>query len=494
MAAASTRRARPVLSPRRCCAFSPCAARPIPLHPRRPPPMPVLCAGVPSPRCHTALYLLRPTFHMQLPPLFASPASMPTSSPRVRPFSPRTMHVTPAPTLTLPLFHTPVLSHRSAAPSPHARSAPHAAATRPRAPTAASTSTTPYPLPSPAALPAPAAARTTSPPSSLAAVLPPHLMNIYANPILHATSPRRRLPAGALPDCIQHHSCTQPQVGTSVPYVRLTRAETYTPPLAAGHTCLRWGCITRTNTRTTPVPGQVQDTACKRWLHLLTPSIRHARGLHHTAVDAWLADHALAHTARCPPALVRTSATSTDGTFKPLHRRTMTLMLEPEPTPVFHLLHLRPSRIRPLLSVVTYNKVSVLPPPSTNRIVGLDMRAPSSLTFGLRSSKASGEDTATLRAHTGGLPPVFTCHSRNHSSLLPDAPSLKSSQGSAHGMPLARAWDGRGDGCHSTSPSHYNIPKPAATLPGPLPHPPARKASTTPTVLTVFPTFAHTCP
>jgi hypothetical protein len=131
MAAASTRRARPVLSPRHCCAFSLCAAWPIPSHPRRPPPMPVLCAGVPSPRCHAAPYLFRPTFHMQLPPLFASPASTPTSSPHVRPFSPRAMHVTPAPTLPLPLFHTPVLSHHSAAPSLHARSAPHAAAARP---------------------------------------------------------------------------------------------------------------------------------------------------------------------------------------------------------------------------------------------------------------------------------------------------------------------------------------------------------------------------
>ncbi|KAJ7863346.1 hypothetical protein B0H14DRAFT_3608633 [Mycena olivaceomarginata] len=218
-------------------------------------------------------------------------------------------------------------------------------------------------------------------------------------------------------------------------------------------------------------------------------------------------------------------------------RRTMTPPLEPEPAPVFHPLHLRPSRICPLLSVVTDNKVSVSPPPSTIRIVGLDMRAPSSLMFGSRSLEASGEDEATLHARTGGLPPVFTCHSRNHSSLLPDAPSPKSSQGSAHVMPLARAWDGRNDGrtrmsrmrslnacadgmlipdgvlygvkgskteedrevdmisCHSTSPSHYNIPKPAATLPGPLPHPPARKASTTrPTALTVFPTCAHTCP
>jgi hypothetical protein len=66
------------------------------------------------------------------------------------------------------------------------------------------------------------------------------------------------------------------------------------------------------------------------------------------------------------------------------------------------------------------------------------MRAPSSLTFGSRSSDASVEDAATLRARTGGLPPVFTRHSRNRSSLLPDAPSPKSSQGSARGMPLAR--------------------------------------------------------
>jgi hypothetical protein len=138
------------------------------------------------------------------------------------------------------------------------------------------------------------------------------------------------------------------------------------------------------------------------------------------------------------PPSVRTSTTSTDGTFKRHHRRTMTPTPEPEPAPVFHPLRLRPSRIRPPLSVVTDNKTSVSPPPSTDRVVGLDMRAPSSLTFGSRSSDASVEDAATLRARTGGLPPVFTRHSRNRSSLLPDAPSPKSSQGSARGMPLAR--------------------------------------------------------
>ncbi|KAJ7869161.1 hypothetical protein B0H14DRAFT_3861278 [Mycena olivaceomarginata] len=79
--------------------------------------------------------------------------------------------------------------------------------------------------------------------------------------------------------------------------------------------------------------------------------------------------------------------------------------------------------------IVTDNKTSVSPPPSIDRVVGLDMRAPSSLTFGSRSSDASVEDTATLRARmAGGLPPVFTRHSRNRSSLLPDAPTPRPPQ------------------------------------------------------------------
>ncbi|KAJ7819751.1 hypothetical protein B0H14DRAFT_3736769 [Mycena olivaceomarginata] len=79
--------------------------------------------------------------------------------------------------------------------------------------------------------------------------------------------------------------------------------------------------------------------------------------------------------------------------------------------------------------IVTDNKTSESPPPSTDRVVGLDMRAPSSLTFGSRSSDASVEDAATLRARmAGGLPPVFTRQSRNRSSLLPDAPTPRPPQ------------------------------------------------------------------
>ncbi|KAJ7776688.1 hypothetical protein B0H14DRAFT_3508210 [Mycena olivaceomarginata] len=510
--------------------------------------LPSICSA-PLSICSCPLYL-RPPLQRQRPPLVSAlsrpvPCTSHPHPPCHCPCSTRLSCRTAAPRpLRMPVQPPTLLPHVPSPPVPaFGASTVATLSNRLRAPTTASTPTTPYPLPSPAALPAPAAARTTSPSSSLAAVLPAHLMNIYANPILHATSPRHRLPAGALPDCIQHRSVHSPS-SPRLPYVRLTRAETYTPPPAAGRSVPPQSLP---HVFQAPAHAQQQQRPMEFKRSVSAMGVYHAHehkdhpraraSLHHTAVDAWLADHALAHAARRPPALVRTSATSTDGTFKRLHRRTMTLMLEPEPTPVFHLLHLCPSRIRPLLSVVTYNKVSVLPPPSTNRIVGLDMRAPSSLTFGSRSSKASGEDTATLRAHTDGLPPVFTCHSRNHSSLLPDAPSLKSSQGSAHDVSgyeaqeldasnpnsdipyeiieRVRGWDVdprrcfvygmKGSeteedrevdmiSCHSTSPSHYNIPKPAATLPGPLRHPPARKASTTPTVLTVFPTFAHTCP
>ncbi|KAJ7319280.1 hypothetical protein DFH08DRAFT_1034966 [Mycena albidolilacea] len=94
------------------------------------------------------------------------------------------------------------------------------------------------------------------------------------------------------------------------------------------------------------------------------------------------------------PPSVRNVATSIEGTFKHLHRQTMTPMPELEPPPVFHPLCLCPSHICPLLSVVMDNKTSVPPPPSTDHIVGLDMRALSSLTFS--------------SAHRRPLPPALT--------------------------------------------------------------------------------------
>jgi hypothetical protein len=83
---------------------------------------------------------------------------------------------------------------------------------------------------------------------------------------------------------------------------------------------------------------------------------------------------------------------------------------EPEPPLIFHPLCLQPSHICPLLSVVTDNKTLVLPPPLIDHVVGPDMRALSSLTFGSRSSEVSVEDAATHQAHTGGLcpPPSLT--------------------------------------------------------------------------------------
>ncbi|KAJ6514305.1 hypothetical protein C8R47DRAFT_962300 [Mycena vitilis] len=138
-------------------------------------------------------------------------------------------------------------------------------------------------------------------------------------------------------------------------------------------------------------------------------------------------------TASPPPA---PAAVPTDATFKRMHRRTMTPTPEPDPEPVFHPLRLRPSRIRPVLSVTT--SASASPPPPSDDQMQIDGRAPSSLTFGSRSSSGSVEDAEALR-RARGLPPVFTRgHARNRSSLLPDAPSPKSSQGSTLGMPLAR--------------------------------------------------------
>ncbi|KAJ6498493.1 hypothetical protein C8R47DRAFT_1260204 [Mycena vitilis] len=135
-------------------------------------------------------------------------------------------------------------------------------------------------------------------------------------------------------------------------------------------------------------------------------------------------------TASPPPA---PAAVPTDATFKRMHRRTMTPTLEPDPEPV---LRLRPSRIRPVLSVTT--SASASPSPPSDDQMQIDGRAPSSLTFASRSSSGSVEDAETLR-RARGLPPVFTRgHARNRSSLLPDAPAPKSSQGSTLGMPIAR--------------------------------------------------------
>ncbi|KAF7327809.1 hypothetical protein MKEN_00360700 [Mycena kentingensis (nom. inval.)] len=125
-----------------------------------------------------------------------------------------------------------------------------------------------------------------------------------------------------------------------------------------------------------------------------------------------------------PPARATPPASAT---FKRAHRRTMTPTPEPEPAPVLQPLRLRPSRIRPAVVMASPSP----PPTSSGSEDGTDMRAPSSLTFGSRSSTGSTD--------VRQLPPVFTRHTRNRSSLLPDAPvSPKSSTESRNGMPLAR--------------------------------------------------------
>ncbi|KAJ7620088.1 hypothetical protein FB45DRAFT_839417 [Roridomyces roridus] len=128
-----------------------------------------------------------------------------------------------------------------------------------------------------------------------------------------------------------------------------------------------------------------------------------------------------------PPRVV---PTATDSTFKRMHRRTMTPTPEPEPAPVFQPLRLRPSGIRPTISIPT--SMSPAPSSASDDQIAIDMRAPSSLTFGSRSSSSSVDAPV--------LAPVFTRHSRNRSSLLPDAAASppRSSRGSTTGMPLAR--------------------------------------------------------
>ncbi|KAF7315722.1 hypothetical protein MIND_00087900 [Mycena indigotica] len=112
----------------------------------------------------------------------------------------------------------------------------------------------------------------------------------------------------------------------------------------------------------------------------------------------------------------------------PSHRGTTTPSPEPDPAPVFHSLRLRRSRTRPVSS-------SPPSPPPSSVDSKMDMRSLSSLTFGSRSSSDSPEEPQTGRV----LPPVFTRHIRNRSSLPADAqPSPRSSKGSHNGTP--RAW------------------------------------------------------
>ncbi|KAJ7745969.1 hypothetical protein B0H14DRAFT_458563 [Mycena olivaceomarginata] len=66
------------------------------------------------------------------------------------------------------------------------------------------------------------------------------------------------------------------------------------------------------------------------------------------------------------------------------------------------------------------------------------MRAPSSLTFGSRSSSGSVEDADTL--FVGGLPPVFARgHARNRLSLLPDRRAVAEAQSEQYARDASRA-------------------------------------------------------
>ncbi|KAJ7366506.1 hypothetical protein DFH08DRAFT_948536 [Mycena albidolilacea] len=129
-----------------------------------------------------------------------------------------------------------------------------------------------------------------------------------------------------------------------------------------------------------------------------------------------------------PPGAAPASATATSkATLKCIQRRTVTPTPEPDSEPVFHPLRLRPSRTRPPISVVT--PASASPPLSSDEHV--DMRAPSSLTFGSRLSSGFVEDADTLFVRE--LPPVFTRgHARNRLSLLPDRRAVAEAQSGQH--------------------------------------------------------------
>ncbi|KAF9457373.1 hypothetical protein BDZ94DRAFT_1175700 [Collybia nuda] len=120
--------------------------------------------------------------------------------------------------------------------------------------------------------------------------------------------------------------------------------------------------------------------------------------------------------------------------FRMTHKRTLTPAPEPEPSPVFQ--PLRPSKSKNAMATLRAPPPTLaVSPISFNEIPDGTIRAPSSLTFGSRSSSRAGSK-ASMDELLNGSPipsPVFkraTGHVRQRSSLVPFTADHKSSRGS----------------------------------------------------------------
>lgn len=172
-----------------------------------------------------------------------------------------------------------------------------------------------------------------------------------------------------------------------------------------------------------------------------------------------------------PPNTKKTKATL-PSTFRKTHKRTMTPGPEPEPDPIFH--PLGPPKARVTSSA---SRISTSPSPKEQPNAYGTIRAPSSLTFGSRSTSSRPESKGSIDEMGLLVPgPVFTrstsstSSSRKRSSLTPlsDSRSTKGSRGSqgsvrsSRGIPIppeARKVLGMGGTMGGSEASGYAVPE-----------------------------------
>ena len=106
------------------------------------------------------------------------------------------------------------------------------------------------------------------------------------------------------------------------------------------------------------------------------------------------------------------------STFRPSHKRTLTPAPEPEPEPIFQ--PLRPANVRTVSGTLRASQSSLME--KRGAVGDIDIRAPSALTFGSRSSSRAGSKGSVDEYSGGSLTPVFKRihdQERRRSSLVP---------------------------------------------------------------------------
>jgi serine/arginine repetitive matrix protein 2 len=168
-----------------------------------------------------------------------------------------------------------------------------------------------------------------------------------------------------------------------------------------------------------------------------------------------------------PPSTKKTKATP-PSTYRKTHKRTMTPGPEPELDPIF--LPLGPPKARVTSSAI---RISTSPSPKGQHDAYGTIRAPSSLTFGSRSTSSRPESIDEMGLLVPG--PVFTSSTSSTSSrkrssftLLSDSRSTKGSRGSqgsvrsSRGVPIppeARKVLGMGGTMGGSDASGYEVPE-----------------------------------